>query len=197
MIVVAILAGGMSSRFLAGDKLLYPVRGKPLIRYVVDSLMMCRYVSKVIAISSQSNINSINEHVETVQDPFQIGPLGALYLALRMFSEVFVVGGDMPFINCACLYTILEKCGFDGTISACMPQCNDYLEPLLSLYRRSMIGIIEYGIANRILSLQKLIKIFRVSIKTINICNSSELKTCLTNVNSVEDVHYRLHQILL
>ncbi len=197
MVVVAVLAGGISSRFLAGDKLLYPVMGKPLIKYVIDSMMRCRYATKVIAISSLTNINSINEYIETLQDPFQIGPLGAIYLALKMFNEVFIVGGDMPYVDCVCLRIILEQCSVDEFVSACMPQYNGYLEPLLSLYRRSILDVIEYGIAKKILSLQKLIKTLKVSVKTIDVCSSNELKKCLINVNSIDDIHYKLYQLLI
>lgn len=198
MVVVAILAGGTSTRFLAGDKLLYPVMGKPLIRYIIDSMMGCKYVTKVIAISSLTNINSINEYIETLQDPLQIGPLGAIYLALKMFNEVFIVGGDMPYANCTCLRIILEHCEAEEPLPACIPQCNGYLEPLLSLYRRSILDAIEYGIAKGILSMQKLIEILKIPIKTINICNLNELRKCIINVNSIDDVyHYKLHQILI
>ncbi|MEM1561243.1 MAG: NTP transferase domain-containing protein, partial [Ignisphaera sp.] len=100
MVVVVILAGGMSTRFLAGDKLLYPIKGKPMIKYVIDSISRCKHITKVVAISSQSNINSVNEYVETLQDPFQIGPLGAVYIALKTFSEALIIGGDMPYIDC-------------------------------------------------------------------------------------------------
>ncbi|MEM2261413.1 MAG: molybdenum cofactor guanylyltransferase [Ignisphaera sp.] len=197
MVVVVILAGGMSTRFLAGDKLLYPIKGKPMIKYVIDSISRCKHITKVVAISSQSNINSINEYVETLQDPFQIGPLGAVYIALKTFSEALIIGGDMPYIDCTCLDIILEHCKNSRNIFACMPQYDDYLEPLLSLYRRSMLDAIEYGIANGILSLQKLIKVLKIPIKTISIYNLHILKKCLTNVNSIDDIRYcDLHQIL-
>lgn len=195
MVVVVILAGGASSRFLAGDKLFYPIRGRPLIKYVVDSVMRCRCVTKIVALSSQLNSNRVSEYIETVEDPLQIGPLGALYLALKMYREVLLIGGDMPFITCTCLDTVLEYCR-DTSVFACIPQYNHFLEPLLSVYRRPLLDIVEYGIVNRVLSLQRLIKILRVPIKVIDISDLDELKKCLININSVEDIeHYNLHHI--
>ena len=128
-----------------------------------------------------------------VQDPLQIGPLGALYLALKMYREILLIGGDMPFVTCKCLDTVLEHCR-DTSISACMPQYNHFLEPLLSVYRRPLLDIIEYGIVHGILSLQNLIKMLKVPIKAIDISNLNEFKKCLININSIEDIErYNLH----
>jgi molybdopterin-guanine dinucleotide biosynthesis protein A len=188
MIVVAILAGGSSTRFLGGDKLFYPIKGKPLIKYAIDSIMGCKNVLKVIAISSQMHINKIVEYIDAVQDPYQIGPLGAIYIALKMYREVFIIGGDMPYIDCRCIDVILNHCRDESSI-ACMPQYNSYLEPLLSIYRKPVLDIIEFGIIHDILSLQKLLNLFKAPIKTIDANNIDVLKRCLININTLDDLN--------
>jgi len=182
----AVLAGGYSKRTLI-DKLFYPLNGKPLILYPVEQLRKVRDVVKVVAIASYRSANHLNDlGIDTVIDTLLIGPLGALYLVLRMFREVVVVAGDMPFISSRTIERIIELCSEE--YDACIPMwSNGYVEPLCAVYRQGFLKAVEYGLERSVFALHKLIplaKVFRIPIEMVSENPGREF----FNVNSVEDM---------
>ncbi|MEM1645727.1 MAG: molybdenum cofactor guanylyltransferase [Ignisphaera sp.] len=190
MIAVAILAGGSSTRFTL-NKLLYPIKGKPLIQYVVDKIEKCKYVTKTVlvvtplALQTFSNIN-----LDVVIDFLSIGPLGGIYIVLKLFNEVMVVGGDMPFVNCEFINTMLNLCR--EYRYACLPIWREtgFMEPLAGVYSKDFISVLEKAITINEYSIQKLIRKFNLKVKTIDIEEHLRGFTDIfVSINKFEDIN--------
>lgn len=189
MVIVAVLAGGISTRFFV-NKLFYPLKRKPLILYVIDKLRFCKYVVKTIVVASPFNVSLFNElDIDTVVDNMCIGPLGGIYTVLRLFKEVFIVGGDMPNIRCSFIERMISLC--KDITYACIPiQSNGYMEPLAAIYRDKLLPIIEYGISIGEYSFQRLIKKLDIIIQVVDIEKKlSDLRDVFVNINRLDDIH--------
>lgn len=189
MIIAVILAGGVSKRFSI-NKLFYPLKGKPLIRHVIDNIKSCRYVLKTVIVSSPFN-EFLFEDLDTdiVIDNMCIGPLGGIYLALKLFGKVIIFGGDMPNICCGFIEKMIHMCIDD--IYACIPTWSSgYMEPLSAIYTYKLIPILEYGIAIGEYSIQRLIKKLNFKVQLVDIeKHLSDFLYVFNNINTVEDIH--------
>jgi len=182
----AVLAGGYSRRTIV-DKLFYPLNGKPLVLYPVEQLRKVRDVVKVLAIASYRSADYLNDlGIDTIIDTLLIGPLGALYLVLKMYREAIVVAGDMPFISWRTIERMVRLCREEYDV--CIPMWSSgYIEPLCAVYRQGFLKAIEYGLERNILAIHRLIslaKVFKIPIERI----SDNPKKEFFNVNSVSDM---------
>jgi len=188
LIFAAILAGGSSIRFLT-NKLLYQVRGKPLIRYTYDRLATCRSLIKPVVVASPSMATPLNDMgFEVIIDNMCLGPLSGIYTALRFASEVFVVGGDMPNIDCCFIDEMIKACSeYDY---ACFPTWKTgHMEPLAALYKQELLPLLDYAIAVGELSIQRLVKRLGVDVKKISIDKHlSRWARVFANINTLEDI---------
>ncbi len=181
-----VLAGGSSKR-LSIDKLLYPLRGTPMILRVASTLARVEGVEKVVAVSSPWNASSLEElGLEILIDELLLGPASGIYVALRMFSEIIVVAGDMPFVTSSAIERLVSACpsGFD----ACLPRWSEgYLEPLCAVYRRGFLKALERGFVEGTLSVQRIVKGCRhLAIPVEAVFRDPRRE--LTNVNTLEDL---------
>lgn len=187
MIFLAILAGGSSTRFLI-NKLFYFYKGKPLIMHIIDKLKLCKNI-KIIAIASPFTIQNLVElGVNTIIDNLCIGPMGGIYIAVKTFEKVLVIGGDMPNIDCDYVEKIDEIC--EENFYACIPVWrNGYIEPLAAIYTNKIIDILEYGIIHKEYSIQKLLKKFKLNIKYIDIDTQLDMyKYVFKNINEISEL---------
>ncbi|WP_456423519.1 molybdenum cofactor guanylyltransferase MobA [Thermococcus sp.] len=138
----AVLAGGRGRRF-GGDKLLYKIRGKPLILYTVEGLETAREIDEIVLVASKDNAEKLKTlGYEVVIDELLIGPMGGVYTALTL-GDAFVVAGDMPLLVPDFIDFLVFEFRKSGKV-ACVPRWeNGYLEPLHSVYSRSFRGILE------------------------------------------------------
>lgn len=188
LIIAAILAGGTSKRF-SPNKLVYPLGGKPLVQHVFDNLRYCRKIIKTVAIASPYTAPLIEDlGVDTIIDNVCLGPMGAVYTALKMFREVLVVGGDMPSMCCDFIEKLTEVCR--GYRYACIPRWrHGFMEPLAALYRYDILPYLEHGLQIGIYSIQRLIKTVSIEVEVVDIEeNLSEFLAVFNNVNSLEDI---------
>ncbi len=142
MVTAAILAGGKSSRFVV-DKALYQLVGKAMVLHVVEKLLRSNLFTHVVVIASHRNASALAElGLDVVVDMLSIGPLGALYIALKMFREVIVVPCDTPLIRTESLAKLYSQCLESYDI--CVPRWScGYLEPLVAVYRSSTLSVFE------------------------------------------------------
>ena len=188
MIVAGVLVGGVSARF-GVNKLLYPLKGKPLILHVLDRLSLCKAISKAVLVGCTQTLNLYSWiGVDAIADNLCIGPLGAVYSALKIISEVLIVGGDMPGITCGYVEDLIRLCR--GYRYACIPAWSSgYMEPLAAIYNKEVLPALEYGIAVGEHSIQKLIKLVRVPVKLIDIEKHLAKHTnAFLNINTLKDI---------
>ncbi|MEZ4607099.1 MAG: molybdenum cofactor guanylyltransferase [Deinococcales bacterium] len=137
-ISAAILAGGKSSRF-GSDKALYPFRGKPLIAWVLESLAEvddCFIVGPTAYHLPLANYPDLEKYN-------YLGPLGGLYRALKEAKHdwLALVACDMPLLSKE-YWALLDTACEEG-VQVVMGGSGGGLEPLASLYHRSLLPLIE------------------------------------------------------
>ena len=138
----AILAGGKSSR-MGMEKALLPLKGRPMIQYVVDTLSS-RF-SEVVIVGGGKDKYSFLE-LEVVPDVFEgCGPLGGIQAALNRARplSVFVLSCDTPFIPVELIEYLLS---FKSAAPTTIAISNGVLQPLCGLYDSTALGAIEHDL---------------------------------------------------
>ncbi len=101
-----LLAAGLSSRFLDGDKLVHPWRGRPLMMWAVETLSKAPVVARVAVIGPQDGRKAewlAKAEVSCVVNTRPADGMGSsLALGARALGDelegVFVLLADMPLI---------------------------------------------------------------------------------------------------
>lgn len=157
MLVAAILAGGRSSRFGFGiNKCLYPVLGKPMILYIYSKILKTRFFVDTYAIVSMNDAEEVYSlGLNVIIDNYLAGPLPAVYQALNMFSNVFIIACDMPLVDVSSIERMVSMCPRNA--DACIPKWGStgYKEPLFAVYRNSLLGLLERCFHREELSITK------------------------------------------
>jgi molybdopterin-guanine dinucleotide biosynthesis protein A len=133
-----ILAGGLSSRF-GQDKGLLQLAGKPLIRYVLESVDEV-VDEKIVVVSCEGQVEkylrAVGLGAKIVVD--NIDARSPLIGAITGFEEAFgeyslLIPCDTPFISRDIILLLLELC---VCRNACVPRWpNGHVEPLQAVYR--------------------------------------------------------------
>lgn len=131
---VVIQAGGQSVR-MGADKGLVELRGKPLVRWIIDQTDGIAAETLIISNHSASYAQfGLPVHHDILPG---IGALGGLYTAIHWakYDHIFVLACDMPFINPALLRFMLTRI---ATYDVLIPALDDQfmLEPFRALYRK-------------------------------------------------------------
>jgi CTP:molybdopterin cytidylyltransferase MocA len=99
-----VLAAGAGSRFAAGDKLLAPFRGKPLVVWAVEAALAAG-LEETIVVEGHTQLDGVLAHgVTVVHNPdWEAGLATSLHIALRAADhgghDAVVVGlGDQPLV---------------------------------------------------------------------------------------------------
>ncbi|MBU7034621.1 MAG: molybdenum cofactor guanylyltransferase [Theionarchaea archaeon] len=125
-----ILAGGKSLRCKKEQKALLPLKGKPLLEWVLEAVRPC--VDEII-LSGDCTLQSFGHTV--VKDRISgIGPLAGLQAGFSVIKSeyTFVAGCDMPFIDPKVIAFLFENAlGY----SCCLPREGEFIEPLCCVYR--------------------------------------------------------------
>ncbi len=178
-----ILAGGKSSRF-GTDKAFAELNGMPLISFSYNKL---KQICSKIILSSNSE-NSIFLDIKIVKDEFaEIGPIGGIYSALNQSdTEInIVLSCDIPFVSVDLLnYLLLQSENFDVTIA----KHEDYCEPLIGIYKKSINNSIKDSINNKQYSLIKLITKLNYNEVIINEKQNFYHNNLFFNVNTKQDL---------
>jgi molybdopterin-guanine dinucleotide biosynthesis protein A len=137
-----ILAGGKSSR-MGMEKALLPLKGRPMIQYVADTLSS-RF-SEVVIVGGGKDKYSFLE-LEVVPDVFEgCGPLAGIQAALNRARplSVFVLSCDTPFIPVELIEYLLS---FKSAAPTTIAISNGVLQPLCGLYDSTALGAIEHDL---------------------------------------------------
>mgnify|MGYP006282403867 FL=1 len=140
---VTILSGGTNSRFNGRIKSLVPFHNKPILEHQTEVLKSL--FSEIMLITNDpyqfSDYRDLLIYTDIIPGK---GPLSGIHTALKKSNRdsIFVIAGDMPFINIQTIseqIEIAEKHKCDAVI----PKIGQYIEPLHGIYHKSGIAMLE------------------------------------------------------
>lgn len=189
-----VLAGGASTRFADGDKILATVDGTAILRRVVGTLESATGRAPLLAVRTARQRATYERvlagEVPTVLDaPNRSGPLAGLAAAAAAAPSrwLFVVGADMPLLSAAAVRWLLDR--IQGTAAAVPRSVDGTLQPLHAAYERAAVreGLAELPPGA---SLRELLDTL-APVRTVNVADvppAVPLAASLTNVNTVTDL---------
>jgi molybdopterin-guanine dinucleotide biosynthesis protein A len=144
---IAVLAGGMSTRFESGDKALAELDGAPLIQRAAsvfapltdDLIFQIRADQERLEAAIGSMGAACGEGRVSHDDPCGAGPLGAIMCALRAARHqyVMIVGVDLPNVDGHLVEALAER--VDDEPDVVVPGWPDgKLEPLCAIYSKEL-----------------------------------------------------------
>ena len=196
-----ILAGGKNSRF-GRAKAQEVIDGQSMLERVIAAVS--QVTENILIVASQEKTNSLlggYPDQRIVEDIYPgTGVLGAIYTGLHHAATpcVLVVGCDMPFLN-PHLLRYMAKVAQESRADAIVPVFNERFEVLHAIYFKSCIPRIQDLLAERILSVIRLLN--RVKVRHINeeeIERFDRIYSSFINVNTQVDLltaRYTLRQL--
>lgn len=156
-----ILAGGKSSRIgINRDKAQLKLAGEPLINWVISGLVPIIIEENIIIVGPPKKYSYFSK---IVQDIFpQKGPLAGIYSGLKASPTFYnlIVGCDMPFLQKELLWYMWENIDSEDII---IPRYGkDYIEPLLAIYSKSCLEIMEKNLKRDILPVRLIFPYLKV-----------------------------------
>jgi len=176
-----ILAGGKSRR-MGTDKALLIFQGKTLLEHMIK---LINPFCNNIAISGQNPDYSIFG-VEMVPDLYSgCGPIAGIYSSLN-HSECdwnLLIGVDVPFVNEELFLSLISNIGEYDCI---IPEHTSGVEPLIGIYHRRALPVIEEMIKAGDFKLSKLLS--KLNTKYLD-CNYliKKYPRLFININRLED----------
>jgi len=188
-LTVIILAGGKSSRLgINKDKAQLRLAGKPLIDWVISKLTSITNLTEdnIIIVGPPEKYPS---YKQVVPDLFpQRGPLAGIYSGLKASPTFYnlIVGCDMPFLETELLWYMWENIDSDDII---IPRYGkDYIEPLLAIYSKSCLEIMEKNLKGDILPVRLIFPYLKVKyIEDKEIIKFDPKHLSFFNINFKED----------
>ncbi|QGY43282.1 NTP transferase domain-containing protein [Maribellus comscasis] len=133
-----ILAGGKSSR-MGKDKALLELKEQTLLQRAIH---FCQSFCDEILISSNSLEHEV-EGIQIVSDEISdCGPIGGIYSCLKKSKNDwnFVISVDAPFVEMDFVsFLVAQKDSFDAVV----PVHKNGREPLIALYHKKLLPVIE------------------------------------------------------
>lgn len=182
-----VLAGGKSKR-MGRDKLFIEVEGKRLIERVLDTLGLIFDDITIIAAADETleKFNWIRRGIVRDLIPDKAS-MGGLYTALSYAAteRIFVVGGDMPFLNEDLIRYIISKEDYDVVI----PRTTTGLHPLHAVYSKGCLPVIRDMINEGDLSISRFVcKMTRYEVGEEEILRIDPDLASLININAPADL---------
>jgi molybdopterin-guanine dinucleotide biosynthesis protein A len=182
-----ILAGGANSRFNGMVKANIVIGGRKIISRTSDILR--GIFSEIIIVTNTPH--EFQEYTDfiIVADIFQNkGPLGGIHAALKAASgeAVFIFAGDMPLIDKEIISSLINY--FSATkCDILIPKTGNLIEPLHSIYSRSILQDIENFLEARN---KYAVRDFIQQVKTfyLTLEDSEKTRRAFTNINYPEDL---------
>lgn len=138
-----ILAGGLSTR-MGSDKALLKIAGEPLLGRMINIIRPFCHRVAVSGMKEDYQVFSTEMIADLVAG---IGPISGIYSSLKISNSEWnlLVSVDVPFLNKELLdLLILNKDGFDCVI----PKHDSGLEPLVGLYHKNALPVVDEMIKN-------------------------------------------------
>jgi molybdenum cofactor guanylyltransferase len=181
-ITVSILCGGKSSR-MESEKGLVLWHNKPFIEHIIKAVLPISTAIQLITNGEEYNYLPYVKIKDTIADK---GPLGGIYTALEHSKTELnlILSCDIPLISTEILLEIIQKhtAGIDITILA----DEHKIHPLIGLYSKNMLPIIEQSIKVNDLKMMHLLNRVSHTIHTIANKKSNQLQNINTKVQLYE-----------
>lgn len=179
---LAILAGGQSSRMNYNNKAFLTYKDKLFIEHIIQCGK--EYKEVIIVANDEERYKEFNLRI--VSDIYVgNGPLSGIHAALKNSStdKVLCVACDMPLIN----EKVINTLGMNNEeYDVLVPKVGNKLQPLCSIYSKSIIDTIELSLSKNENKLQKLI--LSLKYKVINGNEDSKFNIYeFTNINTPEE----------
>jgi len=144
MLSAVILSGGRSSR-MGTPKCMLPFDGVPLIQHIVRKL---EPLFKEIVVVASPGQALPSMPVTVVHDTVAYqGPVAGIYYGLGAVTSdwAFVTSCDSAFLNVSLIsYLVSQRVDFDAVV----PRWDNRLQPLLAMYRRTVVPFLEKQLAD-------------------------------------------------
>ncbi len=185
-ITAFIIAGGRSRRF-GSDKLLHEYRGRPVIKYAVDTLSAVFREIVIIANDTEKfSFLGLPVCADIIQG---IGPAGGLYTALECSKteKTFCFAGDMPNIDPR---FVKYMTAISGDYDVVVPGVgNNYYEALHAIYSKRCMAFLKDNISK---GDYKIINLFPFcstrKIEQAEIEANSDKRDLFKNINYINDI---------
>ena len=187
-ITCAILAGGKSRRF-GKNKLLLEYKGKSFLQLTIDKLSE---ISKEIIIAGRNfeEIQACTYKYKCFKDDYNLkASIVGIHTALKYSNNdmVLVIAGDLPLLKSEVLKLLVSKY-ISYNCEAVIPVVRGFIEPLVAMYSRKTLNIIEENIENNKLKIAdfiKKIKVCKILEKEIKVVDPELVS--FFNINTKED----------
>lgn len=186
-----ILSGGKNSR-MGREKALLKLNDRSLFEIALSILSP---ICSEIIISTNKNIQS-DKNFRIVPDEISnIGPMGGIYSCLKHSSaqKNYVISIDSPFINSSLLKYLFDQ---SGEHIVTIPEYNGKKHPLIGVYEKGFINILENEIASKYYKM--LLAINKTSHKIVEITENLSFfnKNLFTNINTPQDYKNALKTLM-
>lgn len=133
-----VLSGGRSSR-MGEDKCDLVFDGETLLNLQIDKLRSIG-IDDIIA----SGYRGKNVKAKVVHDDIMKGPLSGILLGLKEIENdrAFVISVDVPLVKRTCIKKIIDY-SYEKDLEMAMIRHNGNREPLMGVYKKSLIPVIE------------------------------------------------------
>lgn len=153
-ISLAIIAGGKATRMQGKNKALVSIEGKKIIE---RQLQMSEHYDEIFIVSHRKE-EFIDYGFPVIEDIYKDqGPLGGIHTALLYARNEYVhcIACDMPYIDEQVIKRIKEE---QEHYDIYVVEHSTKIEPMCSVYHRSLIGTIEEAIQKEERKLQRFIR---------------------------------------
>lgn len=179
-----VLAGGKSSR-MGTDKAMLMLDGRTLLERSVDKLKQS--FSEIIIVDNgkvKYNLPGVREISDIYHD---CGPIGGIHASLSnaKHDRVFVAACDLPFWGKGLAELLVKSCrGYDAAV----PCIGCYFEPLLAVYSKSCLEIIEANLKEKNYKVSELYKSLKVNfIKRDQLDKVCRAEDAFYNINTYDE----------
>ncbi len=181
-----ILAGGTNSRFGGKIKTKQVVEGSRIIDRILK--VLSGIFDEIILVTNTPEEFDDFQGIIT-SDSFQnMGPLGGIHAAMLKSTKeaLFVVAGDMPFLNRALILSEIESFERSGA-DMIIPVVKNNIEPLHGIYRNDLVEKLgEWLASDNNPEVRKFIETANAAFFPVIRSESSD--KAFTNINSPGDI---------
>ncbi len=180
-----ILSGGQNKRFDGNIKSLQTINGMPIIERILKAVDN-NFDEVIIVTNIMEAFDKYRQQAMIIEDIYKnIGPLGGLHAGLLSTSSdaVFLLGGDMPFIDRNLVNQMLNR--FEVSMEALVPVNKKRAEPLHAIYAKKITSKLEQYIID---DMNRSINHFITKIDASFIPSSNE--NSFININTKKDLQF-------
>jgi molybdopterin-guanine dinucleotide biosynthesis protein A len=182
-----ILAGGSNRRFNGLTKANLVIDGETIIAGIIKKI--AGFFDEIIVVTNNREEFIQYKDVKIAGDVFlNSGPLAGIHSGLRATSRdaVFVVAGDMPLLNIHIIERQIQLWE-SNPCSILVPRYSDNIEPLHSIYRKSVLDPLEdYLSGSDDHAVREFFRLFGVNFFDLE--DSEEVRNAFANINYTSDL---------